>query len=396
MYILIKTDEPEKILVRMREYNYMKESVKRINRSYTEYSYNNAHFLYAKNLEDAKKSLNNLHDINDSEYWEKRYKTYDEKLFKECAEYSSKLLFEPNKLSNSEIKELCAEYITFLPPKFKTKLLKIRDYYPFGRNVMTLYNVPQFEELEAMVDKYALKIGTDGNVRFGAQGPSATLFMYGGRETFGILNRYAFRYVYYIDFLGMRVPKHLKSFWEFYKKTLNVYVITIYDNEVYVMKKPEKHYMQDEILHLKFDKNHCYCNRIKVPEFVFNTNKENAEIDRFNEIKNVDIRSIFIKKVGIEKFIKYGRVIDSWENYPENEWWVKSEYQLIDLAHIFKRGIYYNKHWYDNILYLCMKNQTTGEYHLEGVTPDCVNLYSALKMRYKNLNLSDYEIKNIK
>lgn len=46
--------------------------------------------------------------------------------------------------------------------------------------------------------------------------------------------------------------------------------------------------------------------------------------------------------------------------------------------------------------FISTKNQTTGVYHLEGVNPKCRNLYDALKMRYKGLNLPKYEIQNIK
>lgn len=44
------------------------------------------------------------------------------------------------------------------------------------------------------------------------------------------------------------------------------------------------------------------------------------------------------------------------------------------------------------------KNQVYlhGEYHLEGVSSACKNLYDALKMKYINLDLSKDEIKNIK
>ena len=46
--------------------------------------------------------------------------------------------------------------------------------------------------------------------------------------------------------------------------------------------------------------------------------------------------------------------------------------------------------------FLYMKNQTTGIYHLEGVHPNCKTLYDAIKMRYKDLSLPIYDIKDIK
>ena len=96
-----------------------------------------------------------------------------------------------------------------------------------------------------------------------------------------------------------------------------------------------------------------------------------------------------------------GKIIDTFENYPDNELWAKSEYKLIDMKKILiKRYSNNNKtvrtSKYNYAPFLCMKNQTTGEYHLEGVSPDCKNLYDALKMRYKGLNLPEYDFKEIK
>ena len=104
-----------------------------------------------------------------------------------------------------------------------------------------------------------------------------------------------------------------------------------------------------------------------------------------------------------DKFINKGNIIDTYENYPDNEWWAKSEYKLIDMKnYITDRVIKESTGRIIDIThpryapFLCMKNQTTGEYHLEGVSPDCRNLYDALKMRYKDLDLPSYEIKDIK
>ncbi len=98
-----------------------------------------------------------------------------------------------------------------------------------------------------------------------------------------------------------------------------------------------------------------------------------------------------------------GIIIDTYENYPENEWWAKSEYKLIDMKNVIPptelRDEFLNETKYKPVKYapfLCMKNQTTGVYHLEGVSPKCKNLYDALKMRYKDLNLPEYDIKDIK
>lgn len=149
---------------------------------------------------------------------------------------------------------------------------------------------------------------------------------------------------------------------------------------------------------------YSYMDYINVPNWLYNFPPDKLDIKRILSIKNVDVRTMAIKKLGIANLIQYGKVIDSWENYSDNEWWAKSEYKLIDM-HDFvppiktisaKTGKVLRINNIKYAPYLCMKNQTTGEYHLEGISPDCKDLYDALKMRYKGLNLPNYEIKNIK
>lgn len=103
-----------------------------------------------------------------------------------------------------------------------------------------------------------------------------------------------------------------------------------------------------------------------------------------------------------------GTVIDSYENYPDNEMWAKSEYKIIDMQKIIPARE--RIHRFGNVIsisrgrakpftyapFLYMKNQTTGVYHLEGIHPRCKTLYDAIKMRYKGLNIKAFEIKDIK
>ena len=387
MYILMKTDNPEKLKI---SYNFGQK----------QFCFDNPHFIYTQTLSEAKNSLDNLCNIEDYEYWEKRYPKINEKLYEECKKYLLQLILETNTLSNKEIKDLCDEYISFFPST-PAEPPKIKYMYPFSFRHPFYVSPHPYTELIHESDIYCIETGKNRNVKFYFHGnlSDAHIPFYPFNGGVGVLQTNIHELIYFIDYLRMPVSEHLKGFWEFCKKSLNVYSITYNqnENEITVIKKPQQLYFQDGISHLKYDKNHCFCDGVNVPEFVFNTNKENAEINRLKEIKNVDIRSIFIKKAGIEKFIKKGKVIDTWENYPDNEWWAKSEYQLIDLVQVFGGyGTRYKGAWYNQKLYLCMKNQTTGEYHMEGVTPDCINLYDALKMRYQILDLPSYEIKNIK
>ena len=121
------------------------------------------------------------------------------------------------------------------------------------------------------------------------------------------------------------------------------------------------------------------------------------------KIENVDYRSIVIKKMGLENFLNLADVVDTYKNYPENDWWAKSEYKLVNMKNMIAkivekeangklRQIYY----YDYAPFLYMKNQTTGVYHLEGIHPSCKTLYDALKMRYNGLDIKNYDIRDIK
>ncbi len=59
---------------------------------------------------------------------------------------------------------------------------------------------------------------------------------------------------------------------------------------------------------------------------------ENLKSETYKFIKNIDARSLFLQKIGIEKMLQYGTVVDTYENYPDNEMWAKSEYKIIDMS----------------------------------------------------------------
>jgi len=129
-------------------------------------------------------------------------------------------------------------------------------------------------------------------------------------------------------------------------------------------------------------------NGISVPEYLVKTPESKLDINWFLEEKNADIKAEFIRKYGIDRMIHLGKQIDTYENH-NNDWWTKSEYKLIDMSAIFE-SIDYAPHLY-------MKNQTTGIYHLEAVTPDCKNLIDAIgKTRWNGRDLNKYTTIDIK
>ena len=135
-----------------------------------------------------------------------------------------------------------------------------------------------------------------------------------------------------------------------------------------------------------------------------NISAKNLKPETYKFIKNIDARSDFLQKIGIEKMLQYGTVVDTYENYPDNDMWAKSEYKIIDMHKIIppqeicaQWGSYIGKAKpYKYAPFLYMKNQITGVYHLEGIHPSCRTLYDAIKMRYNGLNIKDFEIKDIK
>ena len=145
---------------------------------------------------------------------------------------------------------------------------------------------------------------------------------------------------------------------------------------------------------------------IFVPEWLYETPAEELTPDDFLRCENDGERTAFVDIVGYQKLIKFGIVVDSYKNYPDNEIWAKSEYQIIDMSFLpCYTSAEYKYHLEAPLFciinsnyapFLYIKNQTTGGYHLEGLHPCCKTLYDAIKMRYNGLNIKDYDIKDIK
>lgn len=129
---------------------------------------------------------------------------------------------------------------------------------------------------------------------------------------------------------------------------------------------------------------HIYMlNGIEVPKYLAVTPFNEIDIELYNtkEYENADVKAQFIAKVGLERFLEKGKKIDSFEKYgkDENPWIHRSQYELWDMSFLFE-GM-------DYAPYLKMLNQTTGIWHLEGVSPKCRTVADALKERFGGRNL---------
>lgn len=411
MFIIIKTDEENEII------NYLKTK----NSKKTQYFLvNNTDEIQINNkLKRSKKQTTDSVNIVQPKTVVQTSSEVDCFITKNANSYEEycnairKKILEPNRLSESEMKDIGYEQLDFLNRTNREKGLDIRERLFAGQwfflNEEAAIFSNQYRELYYLIEE---SVEIDNNIlkksilSYKNLPPMFTdIVLPLSRNTYkyftsGLLNRCFYPVMYYLDNFDIEIKdKKLKRFLDFYKTSLNIlglqYCKETNSIEINLVPKPSEIFMSDGITHCKYN-NQYFCDGLNVPQWLYETPKEKLNPAQLKEIENVDVRTVFIKKIGIEKFIQQGKIIDSYENYPDNEWWVKSEYKLIDMNKILLKPFSRQKENLDYAPFLCMKNQTTGEYHLEGISPDCKDLYDALKMRYKGLNLPVYEIKDIK
>lgn len=411
MFIIIKTDEEDEII------NYLKTK----NSKKTQYFLvnNTEEIQINKPKKTKKQTIDSVNIVQPKTVVQASsesdcFITKNAKSYEEYCNAIRKKILEPNNLSDREIIDIGYEQLNFLNKTtnrdrglyidFRGHNSWLQDYTDiFSNQYRNLYYL--IEE-SVKTDKNILKKSILTYGHLDPMFPDINLPLSKNRYKYcssGLLNRSFYPVMYYLDTFDIEVKdKKLKRFLDFYKRSLDVLGLQYYKDidHTNIVPKPSEIFISNDITHCKYNQEY-YCDGIKVPQWLYETPKENLNPEQLKEISNADVRTIFIKKFGIEKFIKQGKIIDSYENYPDNEWWAKSEYKLIDMTYviidkIIKESTRFRNKTHPYAPYLCMKNQTTGEYHLEGVSPNCKDLYDALKMRYKDLNLPNYEIKDIK
>ena len=128
-------------------------------------------------------------------------------------------------------------------------------------------------------------------------------------------------------------------------------------------------------------------NGVRVPEWLACTPSNQLKIEQYNDLTNADHRMCFVWKMGVERMLSLGKKLDSYENYPNESWWTKSEYELWDMSVLYP-GVDYAPH-------LKMLNQTVGVWHVESVSPKCTTLSQAIAERLGDIDLNNYEIVGI-
>lgn len=116
-----------------------------------------------------------------------------------------------------------------------------------------------------------------------------------------------------------------------------------------------------------------------VPEEIATTPSGKLTLKMYNSLKSADVKMEFVRKFGIERMLSYGKKIDSFEKYPDNEWYQKSQYEIWDMKALFP-GVDYAPH-------LKMQNQTTGVWHVEALPPDVRTIEQAMFRRMNNRNI---------
>lgn len=190
-------------------------------------------------------------------------------------------------------------------------------------------------------------------------------------------------YDYMFNELGIEVEPKLRGLYDMWEETSKLGLIYPLEDVCIVSEKPT-------VINLNED-NQLHCdgaaaleyaghgpfkifalNGVMVDEYLAVTPGEQLDLKYYNEIKNADQKTEFVRKFGVERMLELGKKVDSYDKYNET-WWNKSEYELWDMSCLFQ-GINYAPH-------LKMTNQTSGVYHVEAVSPRCRTLADAIKER---------------
>lgn len=130
---------------------------------------------------------------------------------------------------------------------------------------------------------------------------------------------------------------------------------------------------------------------VRVPKELVMTPAEELSVEFFKNEKNDEVKAQFIRKAGIDKLESYGKVIEVGEYaFKRNKDGIiqkikcdptkdkRYTYVLLDMSAIYT-AVDYAPH-------LKMYNPSTGEHHLEEVSPDCKTVQQAFDFRAQTKN----------
>lgn len=194
-------------------------------------------------------------------------------------------------------------------------------------------------------------------------------------------------YDFMFNEVGVTIDEDLMQKYKAWERTSNLWAIYPLETLTVVCRKPKTVKLNEShTLHcdggaaLEFNglgdfKLFCL-NGVRVPEYLAVTPSHQIDVNKYNEEQNADVKAEFLRKVGIERFLEMGKLMDSYTNYDQedNPFWWQSEYELWDMNALFPS--------FPVAVFLKMKNFTTGVWHMEGVSPDIRNLEDAIKERF--------------
>lgn len=337
---------------------------------------------------------------------------------KEFEETLFNKIFEPNKLSDNEIENLCLEfYEKFVithkrrQKSYQIPHVKIINNIEYWRSWITGFPSRGYKTIaNSYLNKIDAEIGRNkylDKYKLTETSLIPSGYIINKNNNFGGIIYYAREYdrIFYISSEKPTLSKESQEFWDWYQKSWDVLAM-YYDktsNVCYVIKKPDEWKIEDNYTKMYYrygNKEKFFFGMIEIPKWLYTTPAEELKPEDYFLLTNADVKAEFVKKIGINRLVDLGTVVDSYENYPENEMWAKSEYKIIDMSNLKLAKVVSNigrpLEFFEYAPFLYMKNQTTGVYHLEGLHPRCKTLYDAIKMRYNGLNIKDYDIKDIK
>lgn len=202
-------------------------------------------------------------------------------------------------------------------------------------------------------------------------------------------------YDYILTELKLDLDEELRKRYEAWEKTSKLGFIYPLENVCIVSQKPlEIHTDEEQRLHRDGGPALTYSGygdfRIfslhgtRVDQYLAETPGEHLELSYYHTLTNADQKAEFVRKYGVERMLELGKKIDSFENYPDEEWWQRSEYELWDMACLFE-NVPYAPH-------LKMLNQTTKIWHVEGVSPECRSIPEAINFRLGGENMKIVDI----
>jgi hypothetical protein len=190
-------------------------------------------------------------------------------------------------------------------------------------------------------------------------------------------------YDFFIEENLVEVSAELLRKWTAWKNTSDLGLIYPMPNFCVVSQKPTLILRNEHGLHCESGPALEYgptfqiwsLNGVTVPKELVMTPSGQLDPEFLTTEKNADVKMEFIRKYGVERLLERGKLLDSYEKYPEEEWYQKSQYQLWDMACLFSDvGITYAPH-------LKMLNQTTGIWHVEACSPEVRTLPQAIAER---------------